>query len=75
MRVLWRRWTGSSSRGSIRTRADAPTHTIAQARSEPEGTVVTIAGRVTRLRDFGKVVFADVHDWSGEVQVLVEESA
>ncbi|MCD2147175.1 lysine--tRNA ligase [Gordonia paraffinivorans] len=54
--------------------ADAPTHTIAQARSEPEGTVVTIAGRVTRLRDFGKVVFADVHDWSGEVQVLVEES-
>ncbi|MFC4741835.1 bifunctional lysylphosphatidylglycerol synthetase/lysine--tRNA ligase LysX [Gordonia hankookensis] len=54
--------------------ADAPTHTIAQAVAEPEGSVVTIAGRVTRLRDFGKVVFADVHDWSGQVQVLVEES-
>ncbi|MCZ4653552.1 bifunctional lysylphosphatidylglycerol synthetase/lysine--tRNA ligase LysX [Gordonia amicalis] len=54
--------------------ADQPTHTIAQARTEPEGSVVTIAGRVTRLRDFGKVVFADMHDWSGEVQILVEES-
>ena len=54
--------------------ADQPTHTIAQAKAEPEGTVVTVAGRVTRLRDFGKVVFADVHDWSGEVQVLVEDS-
>ncbi|MEE3852314.1 bifunctional lysylphosphatidylglycerol synthetase/lysine--tRNA ligase LysX [Gordonia sp. LSe1-13] len=54
--------------------ADPPTHTIAQAVASPEGTTVTIAGRVTRLRDFGKVVFADVHDWSGEVQMLVEES-
>ncbi|MCH5642908.1 bifunctional lysylphosphatidylglycerol synthetase/lysine--tRNA ligase LysX [Gordonia sp. ABSL49_1] len=54
--------------------ADAPTHTIAQAIAEPEGTQVTIAGRVTRLRDFGKVTFADVHDWSGQVQILVEES-
>lgn len=54
--------------------ADAPTHTIVQAVAEPEGAVVTIAGRVTRLRDFGKVVFADLHDWSGQVQVLVEES-
>ncbi|AZG46926.1 bifunctional lysylphosphatidylglycerol synthetase/lysine--tRNA ligase LysX [Gordonia insulae] len=54
--------------------SDPPTHSIAQAIAEPEGTVVTIAGRVTRLRDFGKVSFADVHDWSGQVQVLVEES-
>ena len=55
--------------------ADAPTHTIAQAVAAPEGTTVTIAGRVTRLRDFGKVAFADVHDWSGQVQVLVEANA
>ncbi|MGV9709793.1 bifunctional lysylphosphatidylglycerol synthetase/lysine--tRNA ligase LysX [Gordonia sp. NPDC003424] len=54
--------------------ADAPTHTVAEAVAEPEGTVVTIAGRVTRLRDFGKVSFADLHDWSGQVQMLVEES-
>lgn len=52
--------------------ADAPTHTIAQAVAAPEGTTVTIAGRVTRLRDFGKVAFAEVHDWSGQVQLLVE---
>lgn len=54
--------------------ADAPTHTIAEARDEPPGTTVTIAGRITRLRNFGKVIFADIHDWSGEVQMLVEES-
>ncbi|MFW0793064.1 bifunctional lysylphosphatidylglycerol synthetase/lysine--tRNA ligase LysX [Gordonia sp. CPCC 205515] len=54
--------------------ADAPTHTVAEAIAEPEGSVVTIAGRVTRLRDFGKVSFADLHDWSGQVQMLVEES-
>ncbi|MEP9393875.1 bifunctional lysylphosphatidylglycerol synthetase/lysine--tRNA ligase LysX [Gordonia sp. VNK1] len=52
--------------------ADAPTHTIARAVAEPMGTQVTIAGRVTRIRDFGKVIFADVHDWSGQVQLLVE---
>ena len=55
--------------------ADPPTHTIAAAVAAPEGTAVRIAGRVTRVRDFGKVVFADVHDWSGSVQVLVQASA
>ncbi|UAK37034.1 bifunctional lysylphosphatidylglycerol synthetase/lysine--tRNA ligase LysX [Gordonia bronchialis] len=54
--------------------ADAPTHTIAEAIAEPEGTQVTIAGRVTKMRDFGKVTFADVHDWSGQIQMLVEAS-
>lgn len=53
--------------------ADEPTHTVAEAIAEPEGSVVTIAGRVTRVRDFGKVCFADLHDWSGQVQMLVEE--
>ncbi|GAB90902.1 bifunctional lysylphosphatidylglycerol synthetase/lysine--tRNA ligase LysX [Gordonia rhizosphera] len=54
--------------------ARPPSHTIATATAAPAGTVVRIAGRVTRLRDFGKVAFAAVHDWSGEVQVLVEAS-
>ncbi|MFT4044676.1 MAG: bifunctional lysylphosphatidylglycerol synthetase/lysine--tRNA ligase LysX [Gordonia sp. (in: high G+C Gram-positive bacteria)] len=54
--------------------ADPPTHTIVAALAQPEGTEVSVAGRVTRLRDFGKVVFADIHDWSGEVQILLEES-
>ncbi|MDL9947434.1 bifunctional lysylphosphatidylglycerol synthetase/lysine--tRNA ligase LysX [Gordonia sp. ABSL11-1] len=54
--------------------ADPPTHTIAEAAAAPAGTTVRVAGRVTRLRDFGKVVFAQMHDWSGEIQVLVEAS-
>ncbi len=54
--------------------ADPPSHSIAEAVAAPAGTPVSIAGRITRLRDFGKVVFADVHDWSGQVQILVEAS-
>lgn len=53
--------------------ADPPTHTVAAAIAEPEGAQVIIAGRITRLRDFGKVVFAELHDWSGQVQLLVED--
>ncbi|GAC69285.1 bifunctional lysylphosphatidylglycerol synthetase/lysine--tRNA ligase LysX [Gordonia soli] len=54
--------------------ADPPTHTIAEAAAAPQGTGVRISGRITRLRDFGKVVFADVHDWSGQIQVLIDAS-
>ncbi|MGV9860412.1 bifunctional lysylphosphatidylglycerol synthetase/lysine--tRNA ligase LysX [Gordonia sp. NPDC003425] len=54
--------------------ADAPSHTIAAAVAEPAGTPVSVAGRVTRIRDFGKVLFADVHDWSGTVQLLIDAS-
>ncbi|MCZ4549458.1 bifunctional lysylphosphatidylglycerol synthetase/lysine--tRNA ligase LysX [Gordonia rubripertincta] len=52
-----------------------PTHTIAEAVAAPEGTTGRIAGRVIRMRDFGKVVFCDVRDWSGDMQVLVDASA
>lgn len=52
-----------------------PTHTIAAAIACPEGTTGRIAGRVIRMRDFGKVVFCDVRDWSGDMQVLVDVSA
>lgn len=52
--------------------SDPPTHSIADASAAPAGTPVRIAGRVTRLRDFGKVVFAEIHDWSGRVQVLLD---
>lgn len=55
--------------------ADPPTHTIAEAAACAPGTEVRVAGRVTRLRDFGRVVFALVHDWSGEIQILVDASA
>lgn len=51
-----------------------PTHTVAAAAASPEGTTVRIAGRVLRLRDYGGVVFASVRDWSGDIQVLVDEA-
>jgi len=49
-----------------------PTHTVTAAAAAADGTEVRIAGRVLRLRDFGKVVFAVVRDWSGEIQVLLD---
>ncbi|OBF35564.1 lysine--tRNA ligase [Mycobacterium sp. ACS1612] len=51
---------------------EAPSHTIAQAvESEGAGTV-TVAGRVLRIRDYGGVLFAQLRDWSGEVQLLLD---
>ncbi|WP_182262757.1 bifunctional lysylphosphatidylglycerol synthetase/lysine--tRNA ligase LysX [Rhodococcus sp. UFZ-B548] len=50
-----------------------PTHTIAAAAKSPEGTRVRIAGRLLRVRDYGGVVFTDVRDWSGDIQVLVDQ--
>jgi lysyl-tRNA synthetase class 2 len=35
------------------------------------GEVVAVAGRVVRLRDHGKLCFATVRDWSGDVQVML----
>ncbi|MGD9622661.1 MAG: bifunctional lysylphosphatidylglycerol synthetase/lysine--tRNA ligase LysX [Mycolicibacterium sp.] len=52
----------------------APSHTISQALSAAEGTEVTVAGRVLRLRDYGGVLFAQLRDWSGETQLLLDNS-
>ncbi|GEE00504.1 lysylphosphatidylglycerol biosynthesis bifunctional protein LysX [Gordonia spumicola] len=52
--------------------AQPPSHTVAAAIAEPVGARVSVAGRVTRLRDFGSVAFARIHDSSGEIQLLVE---
>ncbi len=35
----------------------------------------TVAGRVVALRDHGGVVFADLRDWTGDLQVLLEAGA
>ncbi|MFD4369560.1 bifunctional lysylphosphatidylglycerol synthetase/lysine--tRNA ligase LysX [Rhodococcus sp. NPDC058521] len=51
-----------------------PTHSVRGAIESPEGTTVRIAGRLLRIRDYGGVVFALVRDWSGDVQVLVDEA-
>ena len=51
-----------------------PSHTIlAAVDSEGAGTV-TVAGRVLRIRDYGGVLFAQLRDWSGEVQLLLDNS-
>ncbi|HKV22174.1 MAG TPA: bifunctional lysylphosphatidylglycerol synthetase/lysine--tRNA ligase LysX, partial [Mycobacterium sp.] len=52
----------------------APTHTVAQAIETADGTPVTVAGRVLRIRDYGGVLFAQLRDWSGEVQLLLDNS-
>jgi len=44
------------------------TYTAAQARVA-DGKRVSIAGRITAIREHGKMVFADVRDSSGDVQV------
>jgi lysyl-tRNA synthetase class 2 len=51
----------------------APSHTVAQA-LETSGDTVTVSGRVLRLRDYGSVLFADLRDWSAEVQLLFDNS-
>ena len=51
----------------------APSHTVAQA-LPTTGDTVTVAGRVLRLRDYGSVLFADLRDWSAEVQLLFDNS-
>ena len=35
---------------------------------------MTVAGRVLRMRDYGGVLFAQLRDWSGEVQLLLDNS-
>ena len=52
-----------------------PSHTVTQALTAADGTKVTVAGRVLRLRDYGGVLFAQLRDWSGEAQLLLENSA
>ena len=51
------------------------THTIAEARALYEtgasDQLVTVTGRIKRMRDMGKMSFADIEDGSGKVQILV----
>ncbi len=49
-----------------------PSHTVTRALDESDGTTVTVAGRILRIRDYGGVLFAQLRDWSGEVQLLLD---
>lgn len=48
-----------------------PNQTITQAFDEFEGKTVTLAGRLTSLREHGKVAFADLEDQSGKIQLFI----
>ncbi|CAJ1582412.1 bifunctional lysylphosphatidylglycerol synthetase/lysine--tRNA ligase LysX [[Mycobacterium] wendilense] len=52
-----------------------PSHTAAQALDSPDGTPVTVAGRLLRRRDYGGVLFAQLRDWSGEIQLLFDRAS
>jgi lysyl-tRNA synthetase, class II len=54
---------------------EAPSHTVEQASATTAADVtVTVAGRILRLRDYGGVLFAALRDWSGDVQLLLDNS-
>ena len=53
---------------------EPPSHTIAQAIDADDKEDVSVSGRILRLRDYGGVLFADLRDWSGEMQVLLDNS-
>ena len=41
----------------------------------PEGTRVSVAGRITAHREMGKSMFVDVRDQSGRIQVYAQKNA
>ena len=51
-----------------------PSHTMSAALAADDGTSVTVAGRVLRTRDYGGVTFAQLRDWSGDAQLVLEKS-
>jgi lysyl-tRNA synthetase class 2 len=51
-----------------------PSHTVAASIKADDDVSVTVAGRVLRSRDYGGVLFAQLRDWSGEVQLLLDNS-
>ncbi|BBZ60262.1 bifunctional lysylphosphatidylglycerol synthetase/lysine--tRNA ligase LysX [Mycolicibacterium monacense] len=51
-----------------------PSHTAAAAVDSPDDVELDVAGRVLRIRDYGGVLFAQLRDWSGEVQLLLDNS-
>ncbi len=51
-----------------------PSDTIVGALDADDRETITVAGRILRIRDYGGVLFADLRDWSGEMQVLLDNS-
>lgn len=51
-----------------------PSHTVAQALVAADDVTLSVAGRILRTRDYGGVVFAQLRDWSGDVQLLLDKT-
>lgn len=51
-----------------------PSHTVARALDADDQETVSVSGRILRIRDYGGVLFAQLRDWSGEMQVLLDNS-
>lgn len=51
-----------------------PSHTIVAALDADDQISVCVSGRILRIRDYGGVLFAQLRDWSGEIQLLFDNS-
>jgi lysyl-tRNA synthetase class 2 len=51
-----------------------PSHTVAAALDADDQESISVSGRILRIRDYGGVLFAHLRDWSGEMQVLLDNS-
>jgi lysyl-tRNA synthetase class 2 len=51
-----------------------PSHSIAQALDANDQDTVSVSGRILRIRDYGGVLFAQLRDWTSEIQVLLDNS-
>ena len=51
-----------------------PSHTVSRVLDADDQETVSVAGRILRIRDYGGVLFAQLRDWSGELQVLLDNS-
>jgi len=52
---------------------DTPVSAVVENFSELEGKTVTVAGRLTAIRSFGKLAFLRIKDASGEVQIFLSQ--
>ncbi|QNI06881.1 bifunctional lysylphosphatidylglycerol synthetase/lysine--tRNA ligase LysX [Mycobacterium kubicae] len=52
----------------------SPSHTVAQAMDADDQDTISVSGRILRVRNYGGVLFAHLRDWSGEFQVLLDNS-
>ncbi len=49
------------------------THTLEEAKNQPDGIAVSVAGRLMLLRDMGGLTFATLQDHTGRLQIALRE--